>query len=138
MLYLNLVRNTYIEAIALNKNINSDLRSALKTHERMPLLFHNVALELEKVQDLRASQNKPPIQEKTMKEVIYNFVDMFIAGIEAEAESRRQSEFSRIKKLQDEQRQKDLDATAMGTISGVYEDIFEEGGITQTSDRSVL
>lgn len=138
MLYLELVRKTYQEAIALNRNISSDLRIALKSHERMPLLFQNLATELEKVQALQLSKGKPPVSEKTMKSLIYDVTDMFISGVEAEAKSRYESDAQKMLKAQALQAQKDIENTASGNVSGDFEEIFEEGGVISTDERSVL
>lgn len=138
MLYLELVRKTYQEAIALNRNINSDLRSALRSHERMPLLFQNLALELEKVQALQLSKGKPPVTEKTMKSLIYDVTDMFISGVEAEAKARYESDAQRVLKAKQEQAQNDIENTASGNVSGEFQSIFEEGGVISTQERDIL
>lgn len=138
MLYLELVRKTYQEAIALNRNINSDLRAALKSHERMPLLFQNLALELEKVQALQLSKGKPPVTEKTMKSLIYDVTDMFISGVEAEAKARYESDAQRVLKAKQEQAQNDIENTASGNVSGEFQSIFEEGGVISTQERDIL
>ncbi len=138
MLYLELVRKTYQEAIALNRNINSDLRTALKSHERMPLLFQNLALELEKVQALQVSKGKPPVSEKTMKSLIYDMTDMFISGVEAEAKSRYETDAQKAMKAIAAQKVKDITETAAGNVSGDFEDIFKEGGVIATDERDIL
>ena len=43
MLYFELIKKTYQEAIALNTKIPLDLRTALKSHEKIPLFFKNIA-----------------------------------------------------------------------------------------------
>ena len=138
MLYLNLVKKTYQEAIALNPTINSDLRAALKSHERMPLLFKNLAIELEKVQADRVNKWKKPFPEKTLKALIYDMVDVFIMGVEMEVKKRYQSDMERIEEEAKIKAQKDLEATASGVISGDFEEIFKDGEITTTDERSIV
>ena len=138
MLYLNLVKKTYQEAIALNPKINSDLRAALKSHERMPLLFKNLAIELEKVQADRVNKWKKPFPEKTLKALIYDMVDVFIMGVEMEVKKRYQSDMERIEEEAKIKAQKDLEATASGVISGDFEEIFKDGEITTTDERSIV
>lgn len=137
MVYLKLVRETYKEAIALNPRINSDLRAALRAHERMPLFLQNLAKELEIVQADRVNKWKKPYTEKNIKDLIYDMVEVFISGVELEANARRESDIKKKMAEYKAQQQKDLDATAAGDISGDYQDIFTEGGITATDERSV-
>lgn len=137
MHYLKLVRNTYQEAIAL-KQMPSDLRIALKSQERMPLFLENLAKELEIIQADRLKKNQKLYQEKTIKDTIYDFVDMFIHTVEAEAQNRMKSDMQKMIDKQKEDERKDLEKTAGGEVSGDYEEIFKEGGITTTEDRSVL
>lgn len=137
MHYLELVKKTYQEAIAL-KQMPSDLRTALKSHERMPLMFKNLALELDKLQTSRILKKKKPFAEKIIKDVIYDMVDIFISGVELEAKSRYESDMAKLAAQAEAQKQKDLDATASGNVSGEYQEIFEEGGVVATDDRSIL
>lgn len=137
MHYLELVKKTYQEAIAL-KQMPSDLRTALKYHERMPLMFKNLALELDKLQTSRILKKKKPFAEKIIKDVIYDMVDIFISGVELEAKSRYESDMAKLAAQAEAQKAKDLDATASGNVSGEYQEIFKEGGVTSTDDRSVL
>ena len=136
MEYLNFVKKTYQEAISLNSSISSDLRHALRAHERMPLMFNNLAKELQNVQDLRLRQNKKLIDEKTLKNVVYDFTNIFIAGVEAEAKSRYESDIQRLAAEAEAQKKADLDATASGKTSGDYIDIFEDGEIKMVDDRT--
>ena len=137
MQYFDLVKKTYQEAIAL-KQIPSDLKVALKSHERIPLMFKNLAAELDKVQASRLIKKKKPISEKILKDVIYDMVDIFIAGVEMEAKKRYESDLAKAASEAEAQKAKDLDATASGKVSGEYQEIFEEGGVTATDDRSIL
>ena len=137
MQYFDLVKKTYQEAIAL-KQIPSDLKVALKSHERIPLMFKNLAAELDKVQAWRLIKKKKPISEKILKDVIYDMVDIFIAGVEMEAKKRYESDLAKAASEAEAQKAKDLDATASGKVSGEYQEIFEEGGVTATDDRSIL
>ena len=131
------MRNTYQEAIAL-KQMPSDLRLALKSQERMPLFLENLAKELEIIQADRLKKNKKLYQEKTIKDTIYDFVDIFISTVETEAQNRIKTDMQKMIDKQKEDERKDLEKTANGQVSGDYEEIFKEGGITTTEDRSVL
>lgn len=138
MYYLELVKKTYQEAIALNPNINSGLKTALKSQERMPLFLKNLAIELEKVQENRNRKGKLHYSEKAIKDTIYDMVDVFIMGVEMENKARMESQLQKRLAEQEAQKKKDLEDTASGKVSGEYEELFDEGGITTDDDRSVL
>lgn len=138
MYYLDLVKKTYVEAIALKHDINADLRIALKKHDRLPLMFKNLATELDKVQTARLLKKKKPIAEKILKDVIYDMVNLFIAGVEMEAKKRYESDLAKAALEAEAQKAKDLDSTASGKVSGEYQEIFTEGGVIATDDRSVV
>ena len=137
MYYRRLVEETYKEAIALNNKIPSDLRSALKSHNKIPLFLHNLALELDKLQALKQKQGKEPIAETKLKQIVYDFTDLFIVGVKAKAEADYQSDIQKQMLAAKAQAEKDLDATASGKVTGEYADIFKEGGINMTDERSV-
>lgn len=137
MYYLDLVKKTYVEAIAL-KQIPDDLRTALRSHERMPLMFVNLAKELEKAQNTLLRKGKKKADDKTIKTIIYDMIDIFIAGIEEEARKRYQSDLDKHAEEAKAQAVKDIKDTADGNVSGDFKDIFKEGGVIATDDRSVL
>lgn len=137
MYYRRLVEETYKEAIALNNKIPSDLRSALKSHNKIPLFLHNLALELDKLQALKQKQGKEPMAETKLKQIVYDFTDLFIVGVKAKAEADYQSDIQKQMLAAKAQAEKDLDATASGKVTGEYADIFKEGGINMTDERSV-
>lgn len=137
MYYRRLVEETYKEAIALNNKIPSDLRSALKSHNKIPLFLHNLALELDKLQTLKQKQGKEPIAETKLKQIVYDFTDLFITGVKAKAEADYQSDIQKQMLAAKAQAEKDIDATASGKVSGDYADIFKEGGVHMTDERSV-
>lgn len=138
MLYFEFVKKTYQEAVALNSRIPLDLKTALKSHEKIPLFFKNIAEELEKAQAERTAKGQKPFSEKTIKDFIYDVTEMFIMGIKAEADARAQSEIDRLAKQAEADRKKDLESTIAGKPAGDYADVLKEGGVTVTDDRSVL
>lgn len=137
MYYRRLVEETYKEAIALNNKIPSDLKAALKSHQKIPLFLHNLALELDKLQMLKQKQGQQPIAETKLKQIVYDFTDLFITGVKAKAEADYQSDIQKQMLAAKAQAEKDIDATASGKVSGDYADIFKEGGVHMTDERSV-
>lgn len=138
MYYKKLVEQAYQEALALNKNVNAELRAALRSHERMPLFLSNLAKNLEDLQASRRGLNRYIYPENQLRQIVYDFTEVFISGVVAEAESRYRSEVQKQMLAQQEQAKKDLEATASGNVSGDFKDIFKEGGISAIDERSVL
>lgn len=136
MNYHKLIKESYIEAIALDQTIPLDLRSALRSHERMPLFLDNLAKQLAGAQANRIKSNKDALHEAQIKSIVYDFTKIFIDGVKREAENRYKSDVKKQLEMAQAQMLKDLDATASGKISGEYQEIFSDG-VTATTDRSV-
>jgi len=136
MLYFELVKKTYQEAVALNPRIPLDLKTALKSHEKIPLFFKNIAQELEKAQDDRLKKNQKPFSEKTIKEFIYDVTEIFVLGVKAEADARAQSEIERLARKAEADKKADLESTIKGEAKGDYAEVLKEGGIIMPEDRS--
>lgn len=135
MLYFELIKKTYQEAVALNSKIPLDLRTALKSHEKIPLFFKNIAEQLEKAQDDRIKKGQKPFQESTVKSFIYDVTEMFILGVKAEADARAQSEIDRLAAKAEADRKKDLESTVAGKAQGDYADLIKEGGVKIVNER---
>lgn len=135
MFYRKIVREAYQEAIALNVTIDAELKAALRAHERVPAFIDNLALEIEKVAALRQKRGKRNLDEKIVKEMVYDVTAIFIAGLQTQAKRNFESDMERIAREQALQKQKDLEQTAEGNISGDYE---EFGIIHMTEERSIL
>lgn len=136
MYYRKLVEQAYQEAIALNKNIPADLRDSLRRHNRMPLFLSNLALELEKAQTSTLARGRSKIADNRLKEIVYDFTEVFIQGIKAEADRRYQSDIQKKLIEAEATRRADLEKTASGNVSGEYQELFEQGGISVTDERT--
>lgn len=132
--YKEKVRKWYQEALALNKNVNSDLKRALKAHERVPNFIDNLSIEFSKVQVQRAREHKSPLSEKTLQQSTYDMVDVFITGLKNKYDIAAESEAKKMAREREIQYQKDLEATASGTPSGE----FQELEIIDATDRQDL
>lgn len=137
MYYRKLVEDTYFECIALDPNLPLDLRTALKSHARIPLFLSNLAQELDKAQAARVGRGKSPIALNVIKSLVYEYTQMFIKGIQMQAEANYQSEVQKKLLEAQAQAQKDLEQTALGKPSGEFEEIFKDG-VKTSDERSVL
>jgi hypothetical protein len=137
MLYFELIKKTYQEAVALNTKIPLDLRTALKSHEKIPLFFKNIAEQLERAQSDRLAKGKKPFREDTIKSFVYDVTEIFVSGVKAEADARAQSEIERLATKAEADRKKDLEATVAGKAQGDYADVIKEGGVQIIGERSI-
>lgn len=125
LFYKNKVIGWYQEAVTL-KQIDSDLKSALRTQERVPQFIINLSSEFQKVQDYRLKKGKPMVDENTLRETVYDFVDVFIAGLVKSKELEQESMLKKLVREREIQDQKDLEATAQGKKQGIFEEIEME------------
>lgn len=132
--YKDRVRKWYQEALALNKDVNSDLKRALKAHERVPNFIDNLSVEFSKVQVQRSREGKSPLSEKTLQQSTYDMVETFITGLKNSYDKAAESEAKKLARERAVQYQKDLEATADGKPSGD----FQELEIQDVNDRQDL
>ena len=137
MNYFEFVKKTYQEAIALNPRIPLDLRTALKSHEKIPLFFKNIAEQIERVQSERIAKNQKPFAETTIKGFIYDVTEIFVTGVRAEADDRARSEIERLAKKAEADKKADLESTIAGKAKGDYADVLKEGGVQIIGERSI-
>jgi len=137
MLYFELIKKTYQEAIALNPKIPLDLKTALKSHEKIPLFFKNIAEQLEKTQADRLAKGHKPFREDTIKSFIYDVTEIFILGVKAEADARAQSEIERLAAKAEADKKADLESTLAGKAKGDYAEVLKEGGVKIIEERSI-
>ena len=103
-MYRELIRKFYREAVAL-KNCDLALKNALNTSERIPAFIDNLSIEFQKVQMKRIK----PIEEKHIREIVYDFTDLFIAGLETEAKLRYESDAQKAVRLAEQAKKENPD-----------------------------
>lgn len=86
-MFLSKIRQYYHEAVRL-ADAPSDLKDALKSHERVPVFVDNLADQFRQIQEKRLK----PIEEKHIREIVYEMTDLFIASVKAQAEERYQTQ----------------------------------------------
>lgn len=136
MHYKNLVLKSYEEAVQLHPTAPSDLKRALKAHERVPSFITNLCVEIERVQDLTMRTKQKKFSDKLIKELVYDMTNMFIAGVESEAKARYESDVAKTLRESQAQSKKDLESSATGKLSGEYKDLADEAGMIMTDERS--
>lgn len=108
----------YQERVALSPDIPADLRRALRTHERVPAFMSRLLAQIK-----QCEKKGLHLSRELIKQMTYDFTDMFIKAVKTKAEQDAKPYLFQPKPQLHEQ----LDAQGNGTI--------EELGIT-IRDRS--
>jgi hypothetical protein len=117
------IKTWYDEAVRLSPKIESDLRAALKSHERVPLFISNLEKEFDKVQADRIKKGKPKFQESTLKGFVYDMVDVFAMLAKKAKDEAHASEITKILAERKRQELKDMESTEAGKPQGIYSEI---------------
>jgi len=107
---------------------SSDLRGAILRSHQAEAVITNLTREFTAVQELRKKQNKRPFKVRTLKLMIYDFIELMIVGIERQAAIKRESETAKYAREHAQDHQKDMESTLAGDSKGVYEDMGLELG----------
>ena len=132
-----MVRQSYDEAIKLHPTAPSDLKIALRSHERIPLFVDNLARQFTLIAEQRTKKAQPLPSMKHLKEIVCDMVDVFIAGVKDEALKRQESDMKKMIRETEARNAKDLDASASGELTGDYADLATEAGLIIDESRSV-
>ncbi len=125
MFYTKKVREYYNEAIRLHPTAPDELKHSLRSNERVPSFIDNLALEIQKVQDMRLAQDKNPFPDKTIQSLVYDMTNIFIGNVEKLAQERMMSDLDKQAIKAKADYQKDLQASASGKLSGEFEELVE-------------
>jgi len=106
---MNCIRIDYQEKVAM-MNVDSELKRALRTHERIPVLFTNLARELHKIQGLTREQ---------IKMIVYDYTEIYMRNVERMANERVMSE---VKKSTIEAEHKEKE-----NLKALAEKVYETG-----------
>lgn len=127
MYYKKFVRETYDEAIRLHPTINSELKIALKSNERVPAFIDYLADEIEIAQDAMIAKGAEKIKDETLKGLVYDLTNLFIQGLEKRANERMESDAMRLLRKAKEDYKKDLDESATGNLTGDFAELAKDG-----------
>ena len=134
--YRGLVTRAYQKAL-LKLDIDSDLRRALKSHERVPKFIDNLSEEFTKLASSRLKIGKQLPAEKHLEAIVVDFTTVFVQGIQNQAEKRYESDIQKMLRKAEEDNRRDLEQTIDGNASGDYADVLDEGGVTSLDSRDV-
>lgn len=90
-----MVITDYQERVAMRDDIPSELKRALKSHERVPLFVDNLTREINKIPEARAKakiRRAFKMDRMKLKNIVYDLTDIFINNVKAMAEQKAMSE----------------------------------------------
>lgn len=105
-------------------DIPIDLRTGLKTSERVPMFINNLSLELDKIQADRIRTGKPIFSDHAIEAVIKDMTEVFISGIKIKAQQMYESDIAKSIREAKADEQKAMEQTSEGVISGDYKEFI--------------
>ena len=120
----NTINKYFKEAIRLNMTLDGELKNAILNHERTNKYLDNMSEQLSIAQRQLIKKGRV-VDLKTMKSVVYDMTDVFVASIKMEAKERHESVIDKLARQAEAQKKADMDATIAGKPAGDYEDLIE-------------
>lgn len=124
MLTKNTFNEWFLEAVRMNVKADPELKHQLITgkHPRVDKMRDNLFNELQKACFLMYQKKRRYPKPETVKGMVYDFVKLFMDGLEMKAKRMYESDLSRIAREQELANLKDLEATDQGQAQGVFAD----------------
>lgn len=106
-----------------NAHVNTELKKALLNHPNMRVFVQNIYAELVGVEQIRASKQKPRLKKTTIESYVKDMTNHFIMQFNHVAEVKAMSDLEKLRRSSEIQKQKDLEASADGKLTGEYEEL---------------
>lgn len=106
-----------------NATVNTELKKALLNHPNMRVFVQNIYTELVGVEQIRASKQKPRLKKTTIESYVKDMTNHFIMQFNHVAEVKAMSDLEKLRRSSEIQKQKDLEASADGKLTGEYEEL---------------
>lgn len=106
-----------------NATVNTELKKALLNHPNMRAFVQNIYAELVGVEQIRASKQKPRLKKTTIESYVKDMTNHFIMQFNHIAEVKAMSDLEKLRRSSEIQKQKDLEASADGKLTGEYEEL---------------
>jgi hypothetical protein len=128
----HLITCDYQEAVSLLPGVPTELRKALKTHQRVPVFIDNLTKQIAALpKHLRPDRLK-------LKRVVYDMTNLFVMNVKRQAEERHMSDLAKKVALDAAQRAADLAEASKGNFQGHYGELSEgldtEAGVKNGSE----
>jgi len=106
-----------------HKRIPSELKAALKNSAHVKNLNQSLTFELRKVQDFQLRRRGKRFKDKTLKDMIYDFTEVFLLQVEAAANKKRESIMQQYKREHAGDEKKEFELALAGKSTGAFEDM---------------
>lgn len=105
-----MVRHDYKEYVSLHRNeYPSDLIDSLKTTERIPQLFDNLAREIK----VTEKNSRIKLDRMKIKSIVYSMTEMFLTLLKRKADEMQMSESEKTRLINDDKKARSIsDETA--------------------------
>lgn len=123
-MFRKMIERTYAETVS-RARIPDELRSALKSSERVPQFITRMSDALYGINQKRLIEGKRPVKPETIKETIRDMTLVFLDGLQKEANHRIASDIEKSKQKAKADYQKDLEASSDGQFVGAFEELKE-------------
>lgn len=121
--YKFFVKKHFLKRLESNTKCNSEMKASLKDHPKMHEFINNLSLELPRVQNYRIAKGKPPFQLKDLAWLVDEYTDLFITGIENQADRARESSMQKYEREHSNDHVKEMEAALEGDSQGAYKDL---------------
>jgi len=120
-----LVRKIYQEVIEKDPRVPANLRSMLKSHERIPRFIDNVSMQIEKF--------RPNTKRETVERIVREMTLLFVSTAKQKAEENAMSPINKtlLRMKQDAQRRLDAAAEAVNAGETSYVATDDKGNETE-------
>lgn len=106
-----------------NAPVNTELKKALLNHPNMRTFVQNIYSELVGVEQIRASKQKSRLKKTTIESYVKDMTNHFIMQFNHIAEVKAMSDLEKLRRSSEIQKQKDLETSADGKLTGEYEEL---------------
>jgi len=113
--------------------VNSELKLTILKMDQTPPFLKRLTKALMDVQDLRIRQGKPMLKDKTIKDTVFDFTELYLRGVEHEVARRDESALAKSAREKEEAFVQDMENTTQGNPTG----IFKELGVIYEKDEEI-
>lgn len=117
------VQKTVLDHIHKHERIPSEMKQALKGSSHVEQMIRNLTQQYTDVQNLRISQRKNKIKERTFKGAICDIVELFIENFERHADARIASDIEKAGQRQPHDDHNEMELALQGKSTGDFEEM---------------
>lgn len=109
--------------IKKHKRIPSEMKAALKGSDHIKNLTQNLTRELRAAQDFQLKRRGKGFKDKTLRDMVHEFTEIFLLQVEAAANKKRESMMAAYKREHAGDETKEFELALAGKSTGAFEDM---------------